>query len=109
MQTADLNQKIELWGMVNSRNEIGELDRTAEKIKDLWVKITPKHGSQSKVADIVENVVLSVIVRARRLSVKNPSIDMYFIKDNLKYEIIDFIGDMKNKDFIEFNCKIIYE
>ena len=109
MQTASLNQKIELWGMIDTENELGELDRTAEKIKDLWVNIIPKHGNQSKVADIVDNVVLSVIVRCRKLSVKNPSIDMYFMKNGLKYEIIDFIEDMKNKDFIEFNCKIIYE
>ena len=109
MQTGELNQKVELWGMKDTTNELGELDRTAEKIKDLWVKIIPRHGSQSKMADIVDNVVLSVIVRCRRLSIKNPSIDMYFIKDNLKYEIIDFMSDMKNKDFIEFNCKIIYE
>ena len=109
MQTASLNQKIELWGMVDTYNELGELDRTSEKIKDLWVNIIPKHCNQSKVADIVDNVVLSVIVRCRKLSVKNPSIDMYFMKNGLKYEIIDFIEDMKNKDFIEFNCKIIYE
>lgn len=109
MQTGELNQKVELWGMIDTTNEIGELDRTAEKIKDLWVKIIPKHGSQSNVADIVENVVLNVIVRCRRLSVKNPSIDMYFMHKSLKYKVIDFIEDMKNKDFIEFNCKIIYE
>ena len=109
MQTADLNQKIELWGMTDTRNEIGELERTPKKIKDLWAKIIPRHGSTSKVAEIVDEVVLNVIIRCRKLSVKNPSIDMYFVQKGLKYEVIDFIEDMKNKDFMEFNCQVIYE
>ena len=109
MQTSDLNQKIELWGMVNTVNELGELDRTAQKIKELWVKIIPRHGSTSAVANIVDEVVMSVTVRCRKLSIKNPAIDMFFMKNNIKYKVVDFIEDMKNKEFMEFNCKIIYE
>ena len=109
MQVKDLNQKVELWGMTDVKNELGEITREPEKIKDVWAKIIPKHGTTSKVAEIVENVVLNVIIRCRLLSIKNPEIDMFFMHQGLKYEIIDFIGDMKNKEFIEFSCKVIYE
>ena len=109
MDTSNLNQRVELWGMIDTTNEIGELDRTPAKIKDLWAKIIPRHGGTSKVANIVDEVVLNVIIRCRKLSVKNPSMDMYFMHKNLKYEVIDFIEDMKNREFIEFNCKVVYE
>lgn len=109
MITAELNQKLELWGMTDTVNEIGETDRTPAKIKDLWVKILPRHGGTSKVADIVEEVTLNVIIRCRKLSVKNPAIDMFFMQKGIKYKVVDFIADMKNNEFMEFNCKVIYE
>lgn len=110
METKDLNQKIELWGMVDAINDIGETTRTAEKIKDVWCKIIPKHGSSKKIgsSDVAE-VDLNVIIRCRVLSVKNPAIDMFFMRKGIKYKVVDFIEDMKNKTFIEFSCEVVYE
>jgi len=109
MQTSDINQKIELWGMTDIENELGEITREPRKIKNVWAKIIPRHGKPSTIVGTVEEVVLDVIIRCRVLSIKNPSINMYFMRKGIKYEVFDFIEDMKNKEFIEFYCKIIYE
>lgn len=110
MRAAELNQKIELWEMNDTTNSLGETDRTPEKIKDLWAKIIPRHGKTENIADTnTQKSVLNVIIRCRKLSVPNPRIDMFFMVKGVKYEIIDFIGDMKEKTFIEFSCRCIYE
>lgn len=110
MEAKELNQKIELWGMVDAINELNETTREPAKIKDVWAKIIPKHGSKQKQGESsIEEVATDVIVRCRILSVKNPSIDMYFVRKGVKYYVIDFFEDMKTKEFIEFSCKVVYE
>ena len=74
MQVKDLNQKVELWGMTDIKNELGEISREPAKIKDVWAKIIPKHGTTSKMAEIVDEVALNVIVKCRLLSIKNPDV-----------------------------------
>lgn len=108
--SADLNNKMELWGMVNTQNSLGELERTESKIKDVWCKVIPKHGKAQKMSNAdVEEVQTNVIIKTRKLSVKNPEIDMYFMKNGIKYKIIDFLEDFKTNSFWEFNCEVIYE
>lgn len=108
--SADCNQKIEVFGMTNIENSLGEIDRIPGKIKDVWAKIIPKHGKTKNFGDSnVEEVESIITIKTRKLSIKEPSIDMYFIHKGLKYEIIDFFEDFKTKSFWEFNCKVIYE
>ncbi|MGB6129675.1 MAG: head-tail adaptor protein [Psychrilyobacter sp.] len=108
--TNELNQRVELWGMTDVENELGEVDRIGTKIKDIWCKILPKHGKISKIGSTdIEEVNLNLIIRCRKLSVKNPSIDMFFKKGNQKYQVIDWIPDLKNNSFLEFFCGVTYE
>lgn len=108
--TNELNQRIELWGMTDIENEIGEVDRVGKKIKNIWCKILPQHGKRSKIGNTdLEEITLSLKIRCRKLSVKNPSIDMFFKKENQKYQVIDWIPDLKNNSFLEFICEVVYE
>lgn len=108
--SADCNQKIELWGMTDNENSLGEIDRMPGKIKDVWAKITQKQGTQKNIGDSsIQEVEAQIKIITRKESVKNPKIDMYFIHRGLKYEIIDFFEDFKSRSFWEFNCKVVYE
>jgi len=108
--SADLKNKVELWGMTDNKNILGETERTAGKLKDLWCKVTPKTGKVNKMGNTdVEEIEFSAVIRCRKLSIKEPSIDMFFMKNGIKYEVVYFLEDMKNNSFLEFLCKIIYE
>lgn len=108
--SADCNQKIELWGMVDTENSLGEIDRTPGKIKDVWAKLTSTSGTQKKFGDSnLEEVEAEIKIITRKESIKDPAIDMYFMRKGLKYKIIDFVEDFKSRSFWEFNCEVIYE
>lgn len=108
--SADLNNKMELWGMVDSENSVGEIERNPEKIKDVWCRIIPKNGKKSKFGNAdIEEVTSTITIKTRKLSVKNPKIDMFFKKNGIKYKVVDFLEDFKTNSFWEFNCEVIYE
>ena len=108
--SADLNNKMELFNMVDEQNEAGEVDRKPKKLKDVWCKIIPKHGKAQKFGNSeVEEVITQVTIKTRKKSVINPEIDMYFMKNGIKYKIIDFLEDFKTNEFLEFNCEVINE
>ena len=107
----DLKHKIELFGNVETQNSIGEIERNFDKIKDVWAQVIPKHSSntQNYGDSLAEQAELRVTILTRKKSIVNPTIDMYFMYKGKKYEIIDFIEDMKTNSFWEFNCKLNYQ
>lgn len=110
MQARELNQKVELWGLLESKNELGEISRDETKIKDIWAKVKLNHGSKKKIAKVdTEEINGKVNIRVRKLSIKNPSIDMYFIHLGIRYNVIDFVPDFKTNSFWDFDCEVIYE
>ncbi|MCY6957956.1 hypothetical protein [Clostridium brassicae] len=111
METSKLNIQLGLWGMVPFKNELDEIDVKEGKIKDIWCNIVPQHGSTSKTGETdVEKVTTIQKIKCRKLSIKNPKINMFFKdKNGLKYEFLDFYPDYKNNDFWEIKTRIIYE
>lgn len=111
MNAAELNRKIELWGVTESIDDFKNPIRTKGKIKDIWVKITPKHGNVENIDkdDKAEVGEIRLVIRCRKLSIPAPSIEMYFRRGDQTYEIVDFVEDMRDNAFWEFGCKIKYE
>lgn len=108
--TEKLNRKLELWGMIDQENSLGEKERTEDKIKDVWANVIPKHGRASTYGNTnVSEVTQSLVIKCRKKSINEPSIDMFFKNGNQKYKVIDFIPDFKTNSFWEFNCEVIYE
>jgi len=107
-----LNRKIELYHMVDEINEINETTRIPVKLKDVWCKIIPNHGTSSIYGGThnVEEVKAKITIITRKLSIKNPKIDMYFLDSNgIRYNIIDFFPNYLKNDYWDFNCEVVYE
>lgn len=107
--------KLELWGSTWVENELGEKTKEFIKIKDVYCKIIPGHGNKFGNAKKVGNTELMEssnvqTILVRKLSIKEPKIDMYF-KNSIgnKFEISDFFPNYKNNDEWEFLTKINYE
>nr|WP_243152600.1 head-tail adaptor protein [Clostridium sporogenes] len=97
--------------MIDKTNELDETTREPGKIKDVWCKVIPISGSTSTIPNTdIELSTVTHKIRCRKLSVKEPSKDMFFKdKENNKYEVQYFQRDFKENKFIEFMTKIIYE
>lgn len=108
--TNRLRNRLELWGLVDVKNALGEDDKQEQKLKDIWCNIIPQHGASKEYLDTsVEYIETpqTIIVRKKSLT---PQIDMFFKDDKGKrFNIIDFFEDYKNKEFWEFRTKIVYE
>lgn len=106
--------KLELWGSTWVENELGEKTKEFIKIKDVYCKIIPAHGNKfgnsKKVGntELMESSNVQTIL-VRKLSIKEPKIDMYFKNSIGKFEISDFFPNYKNNDEWEFLTKINYE
>lgn len=103
--------KLELWGSTWVENELGEEEKAFGKIKDVYCQVIPNHGGTKTVGGThTEEAYTTQTIKCRKLSIKNPKIDMFF-KDasGLKYEILDFYQDYKNNEFWEFKTRINYE
>ncbi len=96
--------------MKNIENKLGEISREGKKIKDIWAKVILSHGTKKKYGGgNTEEVNSSVMIRTRKLSIKNPKIDMFFVHYGIRYNIIDFYPDFKKNSFWNFKCEVIYE
>ncbi|WP_099192213.1 hypothetical protein [Tepidibacter mesophilus] len=105
--------KMELWGTVLVKNErLGTDDDKVEKIKDIFAElISDRKGSIRKVGgtDVTE-VITTQKIKVRRLSIKEPKIDMFFKNQNLKYEVLEFFPYSNNgEQYWMFNTKIVHE
>lgn len=111
METREYNTPLELWGMTEGENELGETIREEGKIKDVWCKVIPVSGSVSTIPNTdIELSTVTHKIKCRKLSIKEPSKDMFFKdKEKNKYEVQYFQRDFKENKFIEFLTKILYE
>ncbi|MBU3146631.1 hypothetical protein [Clostridium sp. CF012] len=107
--TKKLNNRVELWGMVNFTNELLEQDRKEDKIKDMFVQILPNYSAYDRETPITEKEELVIKLRCRKLSIPAPKKDMFFVMEDFKYEVLSFIPDFQSKEFWEFKCKVVME
>lgn len=103
--------KLELYGHRLEKNELRENVKAPYKIKDVFCEIKPQHGGTKTVGNTqVEESYTIQRIFVRKLSIKEPKIDMYFKDSNgWKYEIVDFFPHYKNNAEWEFRTRINYE
>ncbi|GCD10588.1 hypothetical protein [Clostridium tagluense] len=109
--TNKLNNRAQLWGMVEFTNELLESDKEEKIIKPLvYCNIIPS-GTMNRQKDngVTQSVEYSHKFTVRIKSIVNPSIDMFFIFQGKKYEFVSFDIDFKNGEYLEIFTKMIME
>jgi len=61
----EYNKRIEIWSLIEFKNELGEKDFAPGKIKTIWANIIPQTGSlqKSQAETILTNTTHKIIVR----------------------------------------------
>lgn len=103
--------RLHLYAKDWVNNEIGEREKGYVYQKTVFCSIVPNSGGISNIADTeVKDSFTTLTINIRKLSIKNPEIDMYFRDDDgIKYEILDFFPFYKDNSEWQFKCKIVRE
>lgn len=104
-----LNKRVQLFGKVKEKNELGQVEYSYKLLKILWADIVPISGRE---ADYLAETTISECrfkFILRENSIKNINRDMYFIYKNKKYYIEYFTPNFKYLDRIEVFCKVVEE
>lgn len=101
-----LNNRIEVWGNVECKNELGEVDYIPKKIKSVWCEIKPSNGTVKTVTGDIIQVDMKYKITIRSNALKELTNDMYFMYKNQKYNIDYSIPNFKYKDSIEIYCTL---
>ncbi|SFA70191.1 phage head completion protein [Clostridium frigidicarnis] len=107
--TNDLNNRAELWGMGDGKDDWGEIGREPVRLKGLiYCNIVPS-GYSNKENPVTSKYEHTHKFKVRYLSIKNPSRDMFFIHDKLKYEFEAWDKDFKHREYYNIFTKLIIE
>ena len=109
MKIDGLNNRIDVYGKTEIKNELGETDYTYDKIKTIWANILPTTGSVRNVTGEVIRTEMKYKITIRSDSLKELTNDMYFIYKNQRYDIDYFIPNFKYRDSIEIYCSLVVE
>ena len=101
-----LKNKVELWGNVICKNELGEVDYETQKIKSIWAEIKPISGSVKTITGDIIQVDMKYKITIRSNSIRELKNDMYFIYQGQRYNIDYSIPNFKYKDSIEIYCTL---
>ena len=104
-----LNCKVELYGMVDIENELGEADREESKIKTINCNILPSSYSEKSTQIDTTRIEYTHKFKLRAKSLKEPKRDMFFKHKGLKYEFINWELDFKNSEYLNVFTKLIRE
>lgn len=99
-----LNNKIEVWGMIECENELEEVDVQPNKIKSIWAEIKCTTGNVKTVTGNILQVDIKYKITIRSNSLKELTNDMYFMYKGQKYNIDYSIPNFKYNDSIEIYC-----
>ena len=101
-----LTNKVEVWGNVPCKNELGEVDYETQKIKSIWAEIKPISGSVKTVTGDIIQVDMKYKLTIRANAIKELKNDMFFVYKGQKYNIDYSIPNFKYKDSVEIYCTL---
>lgn len=104
-----LKNRIEVWGNVETKNELGEKDYKPQKIKSVWCEIKPQSGMVKTTEGNYEYAEMVYKITVRSNSIPNLDNTMYFVYKNQKYSIKYFQPNFKNRNIIEIFCRLVIE
>lgn len=102
-----LDKKIEVWGNVETTNELDEKDYEPGKIKTIWAEIIPQTGSLQKqqANTILSNVTTKIKIRYG--AGKDITQDMWFIYNGHRFDIKYILDPYFSHQFLEIFCEEI--
>lgn len=109
MKIDSLRNRIDVYGKIEIKNELGELDYIYDKIKTIWANIIPTTGSLQNIEGKVIQTEMKYKITIRSDSIKELKNDMYFMYKNQRYDIDYSIPNFKNNDSIEIYCSLVVE
>lgn len=101
-----LNNRIEVWGSVETQNELGEKDYEPNKIKSIWAEIRPVNGTVKTISGDIIQVDMKYKITIRSNSLDELKNDMFFKYKGQKYNIDYSIPNFKYNDSIEIYCTL---
>lgn len=103
-----LKNKVELYGKVQIKNELGEKDYQYQKIKTIWAEILPQSGSEKagQGNTLFAEISHKFTIRANAAKLSK---DMYFLFLGQTYAIQYFQPNYQHHDRIEIFCKLVVE
>ncbi|MBN3398150.1 phage head completion protein [Clostridium botulinum] len=107
--TNQLNQRAELWGMIEFKNELEETDIKEDRIKDLvYCNILPQSVVKTS-TPVSEGYEYTHRFKVRLKSIENPKLDMFFIFKEQKFFFKYWEPDYKNNEFLYIFCELKLE
>lgn len=109
MNPGQLRNRIDVYGNIQIKNELGELEYSYVKIKSIWSEIKPSGGSlkSTEAGTVYADISHKIIIRAN--SITNLTNDMYFIYKGQRYNVKYFNPNYKCRDAIEIMCSLVVE
>ena len=109
MNIGALRNKLDVYEKTQVENELGEIDTEYAKTKSIFGNIVPdKFSGKNGTETVIEYAETTHRIFCRKKSLI-PTVDMYFIYDGLRYDILYFQPDFKNGDYWEIMAKVKYE
>lgn len=104
MQAGELRNRIELYSLEKTTNELEQDIFEPTLIKKVWAKIMPQSGkNRGLVGDVVDSVVTHKVIVRRGIELKN---DMFFRYRGQKYNIKYWQPVYNNSSFLEISAEL---
>lgn len=99
-----LKNKIDVYGRIQIKNELDEIDFDYRKIKSIWAEVTPQSGRNISGNGNTVYAEISHKFTIRSNALKEISNDMYFIFKEQRYDIKYYNPNYKYRDSIDVFC-----
>ena len=108
-RSTKLRHEVSIYGTLEIKNELDEIDKKENFIKYAYCEITPQGNKETKtIANTIYNEHIYRLT-FRRQSILGIKKDWYFMQKNDKYEVIYWNEDFTNREFVEVFCRRIDE
>jgi SPP1 family predicted phage head-tail adaptor len=104
-----LRHRIEIWGRVKTKNELGETDYIPARIKTIWAAIIPQTGKLQNglVETILTNTTHKIICRYS--AGKDITPDMYIMFRDQRYDIKYILNPYFKNESLEIFVEQVIE
>lgn len=102
-----LNRVAELWGKIETTNELGEFDYNPRKIKDLYVGIVPQTGNMAKAP--ADTIMAKITTKFTCRYQKGITEEMWLIYGGEQYDIKYIQDPYASHKVLEIFCEKVVE
>lgn len=103
-----LTKRSDVYGRVETTNQLEETDFTYDLIKSVWCEIVPLSGSKQPLQGGVEQAEVShrFTIRTKAITLQQ---DMYFVFSGQKYTVSYWMPNYKFNDSVDVFCNLVVE